>query len=122
MGNTTTDTTGSLMKAIEQEYEQVRQESRGIILLHKQNQNTYLLKEYTYASEVLFKNKEKELGEQIKQGPKEYIVSPVKVESRVFNSFCSTSYKIYAIFEYPQVTLREEILARQKENKNFEEG
>ena len=53
---------------------------------------------------------------------KEYIVSPVKVESKVFSSFCSTSYKVYAIFEYPQVTLREEIIARQKENKSFEEA
>lgn len=115
MGNTATDSQAdSLMTVIEKEYEQVRQDPRGIVLLHKKNQETYLLKEYTYASEALFKNKEKELEEQIKQGPKEYIVSPVKVESRVFNSFCSTSYKIYAIFEYPQVTLKEEILARQK--------
>lgn len=38
------------------------------------------------------------------------------------NNFCSTSYKIYAIYEYPQVTLSEEILARQKEAKYFEEA
>lgn len=46
----------------------------------------------------------------------------VRVESKIFSSFCSTTYKIYAVFEYPQVTLREEILARQKENKTFEEA
>ena len=57
----------------------------------------------------------------MQQGVKEYIVSPVRVQSKVFNNFCSTSFKIYAIFEYPQVTLREEILARCKESKNFEE-
>lgn len=70
----------------------------------------------------MFKNKIKELQEQIDQGVREYVITPVKLESKVFSSFCSTSYKVYAIFEYPQVTLREEITARQKESKNFEEA
>ena len=32
-----------------------------MILLNKQNQNTYLLKEYTFGTEAMYRNKEKEL-------------------------------------------------------------
>jgi hypothetical protein len=62
------------------------------------------------------------LQEEIKTGSREYVVSVVSAEGRSFASFCSTAYKIFALFEYPQVTLREEISARQKEGKRFEEG
>jgi CRISPR/Cas system-associated endonuclease/helicase Cas3 len=122
MGNSPTAHNGSdIFASITHEYEQLRQDHRGFVLLSKKDQSCYLLKEYTFCSEMLFRNKERELKEQISYGAREYIVSPVRIEAKVFNSFCSNSYKIYAIFEYPQVTLKEEIGARQKENKSFEE-
>jgi hypothetical protein len=68
------------------------------VLLHKQAQTTFLLKEYSFASEPHFKAKFASLQEELARGPREYIVSLVRLESRVFSSFCSTSYKIYAIF------------------------
>lgn len=55
-------------------------------------------------------------------GPREYIVSVVRAEGKTFHNFCSTCFKVYALFEYPQVTLREEIVARQREQKAFEEA
>ena len=110
----------SLLTTLTHDYQEVRHDSRGVVLLEKQSQNTFLLKEYTFCSEPLFNEKVRQLKSQIDNGPQEHIISPIQMESKVFNNFCSTSYKIYAIFEYPQVTLREEILARQKEDKSFE--
>jgi hypothetical protein len=46
----------------------------------------------------------------------------VRAEGKAFHNFCSTCFKVYALFEYPQVTLREEIVARQREQKAFEEA
>jgi hypothetical protein len=111
-----------LLSAIKNQYEEVRQEPRGLVLVEKETQNSVILKEYTFCSQMLFEAKVKELKGQIDKGLQEYVISPVKIESKIFSSFCSTSYKIYALFEYPQVSLREEIMARQKENKSFEEA
>jgi hypothetical protein len=38
----------------------------------------------------------------------------VKVLSKEFKNFCSNTYKIYTIYEYPSVTLEEEINARKE--------
>ena len=35
--------------------------------------------------------------------------------------FCSNTYKIYVLYEYPELTLRDEIEVRAKEGKHFEE-
>jgi hypothetical protein len=37
----------------------------------------------------------------------------------MFNNLCSTSYKIYALFDYPEITLNDEINARRREGKHF---
>ena len=122
MGNKMTENgPGTLLEQINQHYEKVAQDTRGLVLLDKKTQNNYLLKEYTFCSQTQYQNKKKELQELVKAGPKEYVISPVRIQSSIFSSFCSTSYKIYAIFEYPQVTLKEQISARQKENNSFEE-
>lgn len=93
-----------------------------MILQHRQTEACYLLKEYTFAGEAPFTAKLKALEAEAQAGPREYIVSVVRAEGKSFHNFCSTCFKIYALFEYPQVTLREEILARQRENKAFEEA
>jgi hypothetical protein len=35
--------------------------------------------------------------------------------------FCSNTFKIFVLYEYPELTLRDEIDVRAKENKFFEE-
>lgn len=39
------------------------------------------------------------------QEPNENILNVVKVSSQEFNNFCSNSYKIYVVYEYPNITL-----------------
>lgn len=39
------------------DYEQIRVDSRGAVLQHRNDQNTYLLKEYTFANEQAFQQK-----------------------------------------------------------------
>jgi hypothetical protein len=115
MGNSINENSKEgVLSQLGSQYEEVKQEARGVVLLEKTTKNSFILKEYTFCNEILFKSKLKELQEQVDKGPREYVISPIRVESKVFSSFCSTSYKLYAIFEYPQVTLREEISARQK--------
>jgi hypothetical protein len=45
---------------------------------------------------------------------KENLLNLVEVEGRVKTNFCSGTYKLYIIYEYPTITLQEEILARVK--------
>jgi hypothetical protein len=71
MGNKLGENTGaSLMEQIQKQYEKVKQDHRGLVLLHKETQNNFLLKEYTFCSQSQFENKKKELDQQIKAGPK----------------------------------------------------
>ena len=51
----------------------------------------------------------------------EHLLSIVRFTGQEFNNFCSNSYKIYVLYEYPPITLEDEIQARSKENKCFEE-
>ncbi len=44
-----------------------------------------------------------------------------KVRAHSFHGLCSTSHKVLALYEYPQVTLQDEIAARLKEEKRFDE-
>lgn len=45
----------------------------------------------------------------------------MKVFNKEFNNLCATTFKIYVVYEYPSVTLQEEIAARKKEDKYFDE-
>lgn len=45
----------------------------------------------------------------------------MRLFSQTFNNICSNSYKIYALYEYPSITLEEEIGARKREGKYFDE-
>lgn len=83
----------------------MRREPRGVVLQHRTTNDTFLLKEYTFASEAPFNAKIKALQAEVEAGPREYIVSVVKAEGKAFHNFCSTCFKVYALFEYPQVTL-----------------
>ncbi len=88
----------SLLQEIGTTYTETKRDARGVVLMHKQTELTYLLKEYTFANELAYHSKVGALEREVQEGLKEYIVSPVRVESKVFNNFCSNSYKVYAIF------------------------
>lgn len=47
--------------------------------MHKESQTSFLLKEYSFVSEPQFKNKLISLQEEVSKGPREYIVSLVRV-------------------------------------------
>jgi hypothetical protein len=49
------------------------------------------------------------------------VLGVVRVRTHTFHGLCSTSHKVMAVYEYPQVTLQDEIVARQKEEKRFDE-
>ena len=105
----------SLRAEIGEVYAETRREARGVVLQHRHTDTCFLLKEYTFAAEGPFNAKLKALQAEAQAGPREYIVSVVRAEGKAFHNFCSTCFKVYALFEYPQVTLREEIMARQRE-------
>ena len=44
MGNTVNDRSEHVFTSIGKDYEQMQHDSRGIVLRHKQNQETFLLK------------------------------------------------------------------------------
>lgn len=48
-------------------------------------------------------------------------MSVSKIKTHTIHGLCSTTFKIFVIYEYPRVTLQDEILARQKEEKRFDE-
>jgi hypothetical protein len=50
MGNTNDGAISSAFDSIKKEYSEVRHDSKGIVLQHMSNQQTFLLKEYTYGS------------------------------------------------------------------------
>jgi len=71
MGNTLNEVDyQSWITQINKEYDEVKQDPRGIVLLHKETQNNYILKEYTFCNKLLFELKTKELQEQINKGPR----------------------------------------------------
>jgi len=65
MGNTSDHQLACSFDNIKKDFEEVRQDNKGTVLLNKHNQNTYLLKEYTYGTDAMYRNKEKTLREQI---------------------------------------------------------
>jgi hypothetical protein len=55
MGNKLTENApGTLLEQINQNYVKVEHGPRGLVLLDKQTKDNYLLKEYTFCSQVQF--------------------------------------------------------------------
>lgn len=77
------------------------------------------MKEYCYADQKEFERQLTYFQAQQEQG--ENVLQMVKVLSKEFKNFCSNTYKIYTIYEYPSVTLEEEINARKEQQKYFDE-
>jgi hypothetical protein len=101
------------------DYHELRRDHFGVVLQHTQSQLTFLLREYTYASEAAFE-KERTRLETEAGTPSDHVLTVVKVRAHTFHGLCSTSHKVMAVYEYPQVTLQDEIAARLKEEKRFD--
>lgn len=51
----------------------------------------------------------------------DHVVPLIKYLTKSEDQFCSTFYKIYALFEYPQKTLDDEINERNLHKRRFKE-
>lgn len=96
------------------DYREIGRTSAGVHLLNHQTQLTYLLKEYTYASDLQYEQERYKYERQMGEGEMENVLSVSKIKTHTIHGLCSTTFKIYVIYEYPQVTLLDEIMARQK--------
>lgn len=121
MGNSNPTHTNHLDFDLACDYKELKKDPNGTVLLHNQTQVTYLLKEYTYGSDLQFEQERHRLEKEIEAGIQDTVLSVVKIKSHTIHGLCSTTHKLYAIYEYPQVTLHDEIQARQKEEKRFDE-
>lgn len=68
MGNNPSLSTQSLVCEIDKDYERIKEDSKGIVIVHRQTQESFLLKEYTFGNENEFKHKEKDMRSQIDKG------------------------------------------------------
>lgn len=91
-------------------------------LQKKDNQNQFLLREFTFNDKKeyektldLLQSKQKQLDNN------EHITPLVKYLTRAEDQFCSTFYKIYALYQYPQRTLDDEINERNLKKRRFQE-
>ena len=75
---------------------------------------SYILKEYTYVLETQYEKERSRFEAEISCPTCENILNVHKIKTHTISGLCSTTHKIYAIFEYPQVTLADEIAARRK--------
>ena len=120
MGNTEQNSQNGSQELLEG-YRELRRENNGLVLADKTGDNQYFLKEFNFADKKEYENEFKKYRDLEKGEANENLLSLVKVTGKEFNNFCSNSYKIYALYEYPAITLEEEISARGRENKYFEE-
>lgn len=47
------------------EFKELKKDSQGIMLQHNKNQQTYLLKEFTYASERMYEQERRRLEKEV---------------------------------------------------------
>jgi len=87
---------------------------QGRLLKHKTSKETFLLKEVSFMDQEEYRRALEKYRSKRKASPKENLLNIVEVEGRVKTNFCSGTYKLYIIYEYPTITLQEEIQARVK--------
>jgi hypothetical protein len=92
-----------------------------MVLASNNSDNTYLLKEWSFVSKKEYEGEHKRFQSLESQHQNENILALVRFFSQTFNNICSTSYKIYALYDYPSITLQDEINTRHLQNKYFEE-
>jgi hypothetical protein len=105
-----------------QAYQLLREEPHIKIVLDKEKQEQFALRELCYTSESIYDSECKKCS--IRQGSLdcENILQMVKMETNQQKGVCSNIFKITMVFEYPRIRLIDEIKARREEDKFFEEG
>jgi hypothetical protein len=63
------------------------------------------MKEYNFMSRKEYDGEFKKLENLENMQQNENILSLVRLFSQTFKNICSTNYKIYALYEYPSITL-----------------
>ena len=87
---------------------------------HKRTNKEYLLREMTFNDRNEFNRAFENLKKkQSELEGSEHVVPLAKHMTKTEDQFCSTFYKIYALFEYPQRTLDEEISQRSLQKRKF---
>lgn len=94
---------------------------QGTLLKHKTSKDTFLLKEISFMDQEEYRKMLDRYRSKKNGTPKENLLNVVEVDGRVKTNFCSGTYKLYIIYEYPTITLQEEIQARVKESRFFDE-
>jgi hypothetical protein len=89
------------------DYKEVKRDQNGTILEHHQTHLTYLLREYNYGSELTYDQERSKYEMEIEGGIAENVLSVTKIKTHTIHGLCSTSFKIYVVYEYPQVTLQD---------------
>jgi hypothetical protein len=92
-----------------------------VVLGSKNSETTYLLKELSFVNKRDYETEYKRLQGLESQPHNENILALVRFFSQTYNNICSTSYRIYALYDYPSITLHDEITTRHLQAKYFEE-
>ena len=75
------------------------------VLIDKTNQQSFILKEECFVHRNEYDRQFKRLTMQDSNQSSENILKLRKLWSKEHNGLCSNLYKIYSIYEYPQVKL-----------------
>ena len=97
-------------------------ENEGLLMLRDNNNDEFLLREFTFNDRKEFdkymetlEKRKMQLGNCKHVGPLEQILSKAE------DQYCSTYYKIYALFRFTHRTLRDEIEERKAQQRPFQE-
>lgn len=94
---------------------------QGTLLRHRTSKEGFLLKEVSFMDQDEYQKALDKYRARRARPAKENLLNLVEVQGRVKANFCSGTYKLYLIYEYPSITLQEEIAARARETRFFEE-
>lgn len=106
------------------QYEQIQEcKHQGLRYLeHKVTHQDYLLREISCHDQESFKETEGKFRMKMEQlGNKRHVSGLTEVISNQQDQYCMTFYKIYALFEFPQRTLDDEINERALQKRRFQE-
>ena len=83
-----------------------------MVLLHRETCEQYFLKEMNFTQQSTYEKQLRSYHDKKRIPHSENILNLVKIWAKEFRNFCSDSYKIYAVYEFPEITLQAEIQSR----------
>jgi serine/threonine protein kinase len=115
---------GGDYEALLRDYEVVKQvEHEGLLYLKSRSSGTeQLLREFTFNDKREF-DRHVELLERrrVQLGNCKYVVGLEKLLTKSEDQYCSTFYKIYALFQFTDRTLQDEVNERNLQKRKFQE-